>query len=89
MRLLPQGSQVEGQVNFGGEAVFDFASDRLRRFRGEAVSLVFQDPMTRLDPLMTIGQHCVETLLAHQPQLSKSQAKDQAIATPRIGEDSG
>lgn len=81
MRLLPQGSHVEGQVNFGGEAVFDFASDRLRRFRGEAVSLVFQDPMTRLDPLMTIGQHCVETLLAHQPQLSKSQAKDQAIST--------
>jgi peptide/nickel transport system ATP-binding protein len=81
MRLLPKGSQVTGSVNFNGEAVFDFAADRLRRFRGEAVSLVFQDPMTRLDPLMTIGNHCLETLLAHQPQLSRSQAKDQAIAT--------
>ncbi len=81
MRLLPKGSQVTGGVNFNGEAVFDFGADRLRRFRGEAVSLVFQDPMTRLDPLMTIGNHCLETLLAHQPQLSKAQAKDQAIAT--------
>jgi len=81
MRLLPKGSQVSGQVNFGGEAVFDFSSDRLRRFRGEAVSLVFQDPMTRLDPLMTIGEHCVETLLAHRPQLNRSQAKDHAIST--------
>lgn len=81
MRLLPQGSQVTGGVNFEGEAVFDFDSQRLRKFRGEAVSLVFQDPMTRLDPLMTIGNHCLETLLAHQPQLSKSQAKEQAIAT--------
>lgn len=81
MRLLPKGSQVTGGVTFGGEAVFDFGADRLRRFRGEAVSLVFQDPMTRLDPLMTIGNHCLETLLAHQPQLSRSQAKDQSIAT--------
>lgn len=81
MRLLPKGSLVEGGIDFAGEAVFNFNSDRLRRFRGEAVSLVFQDPMTRLDPLMTIGDHCVETLLAHQPHLSKSQAKDQAIST--------
>ncbi len=81
MRLLPKGSQVTGGVTFGGEAVFDFEADRLRRFRGEAVSLVFQDPMTRLDPLMTIGNHCLETLLAHQPQLSRSQAKEQSIAT--------
>ena len=81
MRLLPKGSLVEGGIDFAGEAVFNFDSDRLRRFRGEAVSLVFQDPMTRLDPLMTIGDHCVETILAHQPHLSKSQAKDQAIST--------
>jgi len=81
MRLLPKGSQVSGQVNFGGESVFDFTPDRLRHFRGEVVSLIFQDPMTRLDPLMTIGDHCLETLLAHQPQIRRSQAKDRAIAT--------
>jgi len=81
MRLLPPTSRVAGRVAFAGESVFDFAPDRLRKFRGEAVALVFQDPMTRLDPVMTIGNHCLETLLAHQPQLSRSAAKDKAIAT--------
>ncbi|MEM9905214.1 MAG: ABC transporter ATP-binding protein, partial [Cyanobacteria bacterium P01_D01_bin.44] len=47
----------------------------------EAVALIFQDPMTRLDPLMTIGEHCVETLCAHRPELSKAEAKEIAIAT--------
>lgn len=41
--------------------------------------MVFQDPMTRLDPLMTIGDHCLETLKAHRPQLSNSQAKNKAL----------
>ncbi|HEY9646048.1 MAG TPA: ABC transporter ATP-binding protein [Chroococcidiopsis sp.] len=81
MRLLPASSQVEGRVLFQGQSVFDFSPDQLRHFRGEAVALIFQDPMTRLDPLMTIGDHCLETLLAHQPHLSKHTAKDQAIAT--------
>jgi len=39
------------------------------------VALVFQDPMTRLNPLMTIGRHCIETLLSHQPQLSLGKRK--------------
>lgn len=81
MRLLPPGSRVEGQVTFEGKSVLDLSPAELRIFRGEAVALVFQDPMTRLDPLMTIGKHCLETLRAHQPQLSRSQAKEVAIAT--------
>ncbi|EDX84176.1 nickel import ATP-binding protein NikD, putative [Synechococcus sp. PCC 7335] len=81
MRLLPNGSRVEGKALFEGRSVIDFSAADLRKFRGEAVSLVFQDPMTRLDPLMTIGEHCLETLLAHQPQLDRKQAKDIAVAT--------
>jgi peptide/nickel transport system ATP-binding protein len=80
MRLLSTSTQIEGKVWFKGESVFDFSAEQLRRFRGEAVALIFQDPMTRLDPLMTIGEHCVETLRAHEPQ-SRQQAKDRAIAT--------
>ncbi|HIK53845.1 MAG TPA: ABC transporter ATP-binding protein [Synechococcales cyanobacterium M55_K2018_004] len=81
MRLLPPSSRVEGQVCFQGQSVFDLSPAALRRFRGEAVALIFQDPMTRLDPLMTIGDHCLETLLAHEPHLSKRAAKERAIAT--------
>ncbi|MEW6499061.1 MAG: ATP-binding cassette domain-containing protein, partial [Cyanobacteriota bacterium] len=73
MRLLPVSTEIEGQVRFAGQSVFDLTSAQLRKFRGEAVALVFQDPMTRLDPLMTIGEHCIETLKAHQAQLSRGQ----------------
>lgn len=81
MRLLPAATQVEGRVTFCGQSVFDLSPEKLRQFRGEAIAIVFQDPMTRLDPVMTIGEHCIETLRAHEPTLSKAQAKARAIAT--------
>ncbi|HSF75903.1 MAG TPA: ABC transporter ATP-binding protein [Microcoleus sp.] len=81
MRLLPDSTLIEGRVSFAGESVFDMNASRLRRFRGEAVALIFQDPMTRLDPLMTIGEHCIETLQAHRPNLDRKQAKKRAIET--------
>ncbi|PSO62620.1 MAG: ABC transporter ATP-binding protein [Cyanobacteria bacterium QH_2_48_84] len=80
MRLLPTAI-IEGDVWFQGQSVLDLNSAQLRQFRGEAVALVFQDPMTRLDPLMTIGEHCIETLQAHQSHLSRKQAKAKAIET--------
>ncbi|MEG4045812.1 ABC transporter ATP-binding protein [Microcoleus sp. Pol17_C1] len=81
MRLLPDSTLIEGRVSFAGESVFDMNASRLRRFRGEAVALIFQDPMTRLDPLMTVGEHCIETLQAHRPNLDRKQAKKRAIET--------
>ncbi|MBN3945715.1 MAG: ABC transporter ATP-binding protein [Nostoc sp. NMS7] len=81
MRLLPASSRVEGRVIFQGQSVFDLMPKQLQKFRGEAIALVFQDPMTRLDPLMTIGKHCIETLQAHSPELSTRQAKEKALAT--------
>ena len=79
MRLLPTGSKTEGEVIFEDKQVFSLNNTQLRQFRGEVVALVFQDPMTRLDPLMTIGDHCVETLKAHQSGLSYAEAKQKAI----------
>jgi peptide/nickel transport system ATP-binding protein len=81
MRLLPPSTRIEGRVTFQGQSVFDLTPLEMRKFRGEAVALIFQDPMTRLDPLMTIGNHCIETLKAHSPQLSVKAAKEKAIAT--------
>jgi peptide/nickel transport system ATP-binding protein len=81
MRLLPASARIEGRITFAGESIFDLSTENLRRFRGEAIALVFQDPMTRLDPLMTIGDHCLETLRSHLPTLSRRQAKERAIET--------
>ncbi|MFN5516347.1 MAG: dipeptide ABC transporter ATP-binding protein, partial [Cyanobacteriota bacterium] len=81
LRLLPQGTWVEGRALFEGQSVFELEGEKLRRFRGEAVGLVFQDPMTRLDPLMTIGEHCLETLRAHRPDLDGKVAQQIALET--------
>ncbi|MCC5654553.1 ABC transporter ATP-binding protein [Nostoc sp. XA013] len=81
MRLLPASSRIEGRVTFQGQSVFDLMPNQLRKFRGETIALIFQDPMTRLDPLMTIGKHCIETLQAHSPELSTREAKKKALAT--------
>jgi peptide/nickel transport system ATP-binding protein len=81
MRLLPAESRHQGEILFEGKSVLDLNDSELRQFRGEVVALVFQDPMTRLDPLMTIGDHCLETLRAHQPQLSRAEAKLLALQT--------
>ncbi|MEM1279902.1 MAG: ABC transporter ATP-binding protein, partial [Cyanobacteria bacterium P01_H01_bin.152] len=80
LRLLPKGTRIAGEATFEGRSIPAMSAQALRHFRGEAVSLVFQDPMTRLDPLMTIGDHCLETLLAHAPKLSKSEAKERSLA---------
>jgi peptide/nickel transport system ATP-binding protein len=81
MRLLPANSQIQGKILFEGQSIPDMDAEALRHFRGEVVGLIFQDPMTRLDPLMTIGNHCLETLQAHEPNLSKQQAKQRALDT--------
>jgi peptide/nickel transport system ATP-binding protein len=81
MRLLPEGARIQGQILFEAKSVADLNPESLRRFRGEVVGLIFQDPMIRLDPLMTIGNHCIETLQAHEPNLSKQQAKRRALDT--------
>lgn len=81
MRLLPASSRIQGRVTFQEQSVFDLTPNQLRKFRGEAIALIFQDPMTRLDPLMTIGKHCIETLQAHSPELSTRSAKKKALAT--------
>ncbi len=79
LRLLSPNAQIEGDIFLEGRSIFELDRPQLQRFRGEAIALVFQDPMTRLDPLMTIGDHCLETLQAHRPQLSKNQAKAKSL----------
>jgi peptide/nickel transport system ATP-binding protein len=89
VRLISPQAIVSGTALFDGKSIFELDDGALRKFRGEAVSIVFQDPMTRLNPLMTIGQHCMETLLAHEPNLSRAEARQRtidALAAVKISE---
>ena len=81
MRLLPDGTRLEGQIQFAGSSVLSFTDKDLQRFRGEEIALVFQDPMTRLNPLITVKKHCLETLKVHRPQFSAAEAQTKVLDT--------
>ncbi|MFM7599931.1 MAG: ABC transporter ATP-binding protein [Pseudanabaena sp.] len=72
IKLLPQYARTEGTICVDGEAI---AEKKDGTWRGEKVGLIFQDPMTRLDPLMSIEAHGLEVLASHYPKLSAQSAK--------------
>jgi peptide/nickel transport system ATP-binding protein len=75
LQLLPQGSTCSGALQLTGQDPRQLRSSALRRLRGEAVGLVFQDPMTRLNPLLTIGEHLSDTLADHRPRWTRRQLR--------------
>jgi peptide/nickel transport system ATP-binding protein len=77
IQLLPSHAQISGQISVADTAALELSAGQLRHLRGEKVALIFQDPMTRLNPLMTIEAHGLEVLRSHCPHLSKLQAKQQ------------
>ncbi len=72
INLLPKYANIEGTICVDGEEV---AEKKDGTWRGEKIGLIFQDPMTRLDPLMSIEAHGLEVLNSHYPKLSKQSAK--------------
>ena len=81
LQLLPPGSRCEGGLELAGQDPRRLRQRDLRRLRGGAVGLVFQDPMTRLNPLMTIGEHLADTLSAHQGGATSAERR----SDPRSG----
>ena len=71
MQLLPPGGRVEGSVLLAGDELVGASGGVLRRGRGEDLALIFQEPMTRLDPLMRVADQFVETIRTHRPEVSK------------------
>ncbi|QPN71111.1 ABC transporter ATP-binding protein [Synechococcus sp. CBW1108] len=78
LQLLPPGSQCSGGLLLAGQEPGRLQRPALRQLRGKAVGLVFQDPMTRLNPLLTIGDHLGDTLAAHRPRWRRRQVRERA-----------
>jgi peptide/nickel transport system ATP-binding protein len=78
LQLLPPGSSCDGTVLLDGRDPRQLPRGELRHLRGEAAGLVFQDPMTRLNPLLTIGAHLADTLAAHRPAWRRHQLRQRA-----------
>src|SRR5271170_7659584 len=79
MRLLDQAATVEGSIRFDGEDLLALPEEAMRRRRGQAIAMIFQEPMTALNPVMTIGEQVAEAIRAHQTGLSRKQVRQTVI----------
>lgn len=78
MGLLPENASVTGSVQLGGQELIGLNDKQLSRYRGNDISMVFQDPLSALTPVFTIGQQLAEALDAHQ-NLSRQQVRQRSI----------
>src|SRR5262245_7650151 len=79
--LLPEGAFADGQVLYGGRNLVGLPPKELRRLRGPELGLIFQEPMTRLDPLQRIEDHFRETLEQHEPNLTNREIRARSLET--------
>ncbi|MDO4990692.1 MAG: ABC transporter ATP-binding protein [Eubacteriales bacterium] len=77
--LQNPGKVIGGSIVFEGENVLDFDAERMRQFRGNKVSMIFQNPMTCLNPVYTIGDQLMEALTCHNKDISRKEARERAI----------
>ena len=80
--LEPPGRIAAGEVRLEGQRIDNLPHEALRRIRGRRIGVIFQDPLTSLNPLYTIGRQLEETILTHLP-LNKTQAKERALSLLR------
>jgi peptide/nickel transport system ATP-binding protein len=77
--LLPVNGRASGSVKLAGEELIGAEKKRLRQIRGEEIAVIFQEPMTALNPVYTIGFQISEALKVHNPKMTKAEAKERAL----------
>ncbi|MGR3311456.1 MAG: ABC transporter ATP-binding protein [Candidatus Brocadiales bacterium] len=87
MRLIhdPPGKIIDGKINFSGTNLLDIPERQMRRIRGGDIAMIFQEPMTSLNPVLSIGEQLTEAVTQHQV-VSKKEARNRTIeALSRVG----
>jgi oligopeptide/dipeptide ABC transporter ATP-binding protein len=83
MRLLPSQAHITGEILFtendSARSLFTLPDDSMRQLRGSRIAMIFQEPMTALNPVMRVGDQIAEAVLAHHP-ITKSEARERAVA---------
>lgn len=82
--LLPSGAVMDGQLRFAGTDLLAASKKELFRRRGKDLGMIFQEPLTRLNPLMRISQHFAETLRTHQPHITSAQIEQRSLEVLRL-----
>ena len=80
MRLIPHppGEIRSGEIMYEDQDILKLTEKEMRQMRGRQISMIFQDPMTSLNPVMPVGDQILEVIRNHHPELSKQDAKKQA-----------
>lgn len=84
MGLLPEGARRDGTVLFNGRDILSMSPKEAYRLRGKDVGMIFQEPLTRMNPLMRVSQHFEETIHQHEPGLSRAEVKERALEALRL-----
>jgi peptide/nickel transport system ATP-binding protein len=79
MGLIPEGSAIAGEVRFRDRNLVGLPAAQMRSLRGPELGLIFQEPMTRLDPLVTIEDHFLETLRTHEPDADQNEMRRRSL----------
>ncbi|OKO70988.1 ABC transporter ATP-binding protein [Bradyrhizobium sp. NAS96.2] len=78
LQLLPKKAKLSGRVMFDGQDLTTLSAEKLRKLRGRSLAVVFQDPMTSLNPVLTIGTQLIETIQEHL-ELDLAEARQRSI----------
>jgi peptide/nickel transport system ATP-binding protein len=78
--LLPRTAKVTGSVKFRGAELVGIKKKEIQRIRGAKISMIFQDPLTALNPVIRVGDQIVEAIRAHHRDISKSAAMEKAVS---------
>ncbi|NEE00208.1 ABC transporter ATP-binding protein [Phytoactinopolyspora halotolerans] len=81
--LLPRGAKLDGEVGYQGRNLVTATPREVQLLRGPDLGLIFQEPLTRLNPLLRVSEHFEETLRTHEPGLSKEQIQHRGIEVLR------
>ena len=79
LRLLGEAATIEGRIVFDGQDLLSLRPEAMRRLRGRDIAMVFQEPMTALNPVFPIGEQIAEAVRIHQRGLSRSQVREHVL----------
>ena len=88
LRLLPPSAAISGGIGFQRadgvvEELLDLPEEGMRRHRGQSIAMIFQEPMTALNPVMKVGRQIAEALLAHAPRTPRAEVRERVLAAMR------
>ena len=79
LRLLDSAAQVNGSIRFQGRDLLSLPVEEMRKLRGREISMIFQEPMTALNPVMPVGEQIAEAIRTHQPERNRRQVREAVI----------